>query len=642
MTERMENRRSGIRAAAEQVFAVLTGMSLLGSLAAMLFWSQSWVTPMWLTLLRCAAAVLGLTLWKRRDVGFCILMVYLALVFLRLLIPSAEKLFDQSVSQTLFNGAWAFLACYSLGHILGYKRTERFLKFFLTGWVFCMTCYSCTGLYAAWTDQRIWNFSGGGFWGLSIVSGEGASRMRMLFDANTSGVLFGSAAVAAFLCAAGTGTKWIKGLHILMFIPNWTALCLTDSRTAQIGAAAGIGTAVGILLMRAVKKRKGKARVAVAASACGALLTAVVCIGVALGTVFAFNAAKAAKGSLLPAAGAESKRAELSIAVWPDEIRADTGKRVKLHAEVQGAEGEVAYQWQYCIGEQWNDLTTVSATTAVFKMTVRDSTYWRKYRCVVNTENGTAVSNEVSILKPFDVTLSVRSAKGAGGDTMTVIAKADGAEGEILYQWQVCESDGSWTDLSGNTRDALTVEVQEEKQYRCVVTAGNGTVISRAKSVGKPSGTSVKTRTLEGGDLLSGRTKIWKQAVRFIVTHPRTLLTGRSVSEPMKNTGIMRTENIVTEHSHNMFLQTLMESGLPGLLLLLAFMVCTGRRAVRLVMNEDRPELVRLMPAAVCAIWVGELTECVVRMTNVRVPMLALLMLYAGIVCAAGKKEKNP
>ena len=59
-----------------------------------------------------------------------------------------------------------------------------------------------------------------------------------------------------------------------------------------------------------------------------------------------------------------------------------------------------------------------------------------------------------------------------------------------------------------------------------------------------------------------------------------------------------------------------------------------------------RPEitviLVCLGLAAVCAILVGELTECVVRMTNVRVPMLALLMLYAGIVCAAGKKEKNP
>ena len=184
----MDNRRSGIRTAAERMYSALIGLSLLGSLAAMLSWSQGWVMPMWLLLLRCAAAILGLILWKRRDAGFHILMAYLALIILRLLIPSANILFDQGVSQTLFNGAWAFLACYSLGHILGHKRTERFMKIFLTGWVFCMTCYSSTGLYAAWTDQRIWNIGGGGFWGLSIVSGEGSSRLRMLFDANTSGI----------------------------------------------------------------------------------------------------------------------------------------------------------------------------------------------------------------------------------------------------------------------------------------------------------------------------------------------------------------------------------------------------------------------------------------------------------------------
>ena len=67
MTERMENRRSGIRAAAEWIFAVLTGVSLLGSLAAMLFWSQSWVTPMWLTLVRWSAALTAFALWDRKD-----------------------------------------------------------------------------------------------------------------------------------------------------------------------------------------------------------------------------------------------------------------------------------------------------------------------------------------------------------------------------------------------------------------------------------------------------------------------------------------------------------------------------------------------------------------------------------------------
>ena len=642
MKERVENRRSGIRAAVERIFAILVILSLLGSLAAMLSWAQGWVMPMWLLLLRCAAAVLGLALWNRKDAGFFILMGYLALVFLRLLIPSPENMFIQSVSQTLFNGAWAFLGCYSLGHVLGYRRAERFLKIFLAGWVLCMTCHSAAALLAAWTDQRIWNIGEGGFWGLSIVSGKGESRLRMLFDPNTSGILFGSAAVAAFLGAAGSRNRWMRVFHILMFLPNWTALSLTDSRTAQVGAAAGIGTAAGILILQAVKKKKEKNGPARTAAVCGALLTAAVCIALSLGTVFAFNAVKTAKGGLLPAAGAEGGPAEISVTVWADKEKAGIGEKTTLNAKAEGAEGEVSYQWQYCVTDEWTDLKGASTNQETCRITVKASTYNRKYRCAVKADNGTAYSGEITILKPYAVNLAIRSAKGAGGDTITVVAETSGAEGEILYQWQIRGEDGSWTDLPDCTRDAITVEVQEKEQYRCVVTAGSGTVISEIKTVRKPTGTAVKTRTLDGGDLLSGRTTIWKQAVRFLASYPRTLLTGRSVHEPMKNTGIMRTENLVTEHCHNMILQTLIESGLPGLLLLLAFILCTGQRAVRLVTDEEKPMLVRLMPAAVCAIWVGELTECVVRMTNIRVPMLGLLMLYAGIVCASGKKEKNP
>ena len=638
----MDKSRPGVKTAVERVFAILTVLSLLGSLAAMLSWSQGWVMPMWLLLLRCAAAVLGLVLWKRRDAGFLILMGYLALVILRLLIPSPEKLFIQSVSQTLFNGAWAFLGCYSLGHILGYRRAERFLKFFLACWAFCMACHSAVALYAVWTDQRIWNIGEGGFWGLNIASGKGESRLRMLFDPNTSGILFCSAAVAAFLGAAGSRNRRMKALYILAFVPNWTALSLTDSRTAQVSAAAGIGTAAGILILQAVKKRRKKNSLAWTAAACGALLTAAVCIGLSLGTVFAFNALKTAKGGLLPAAGAEAEPAEIRVRVKTDVEKAGIGDKVTLKAVVKGAEGEISYRWQYGIDGKWADLKGKSAKRQKCRITVKDNnTYKKKYRCIVTAENGKAVSNKAKILKPYEVSLAFRSLTSADGDTITIIAETDEAEGEILYQWQVRDNDSSWTDMPGSTRDAITVEIQERKQYRCVVTAGNGTVISEIKTVSKPSGTMVKTRTLDGGDLLSGRADIWKQTIRFLVSHPRTFLTGRSVNEPMKSTGIMRSSIIVTEHCHNMILQTLMESGLPGLFLLLAFIFCTGRRAVRLAADEKKPLLVRQMPAAVCALWVGELTECIVRMTNIRVPMLGLLMLYAGIVCATGKKEQN-
>ena len=346
MTEHVENRGSGLRTAAERVYAALTGLSLLGSLAAMLAWSHNWVTPMWLTLLRCAVVLMGLMLWDRRDMGFRILAAYLALVFLRLLVPSS-RLFDEEASQTLFNGAWSFIGCFSLGHILGKRRTETFLKIFLSGWVFCMACYCGTAVYAVWTDQKIWNIGGGGFWGLTVVAGKSDSRLNMLFDANTSGVMCGTAVMAAFLCAAGYRNKWMKGIHIFLLLPVWTALSLTDSRTAQIGAAAGVGAAAGILVLKRLltKKPDRNRRSAWLIAAVGAMAVAAVCVLLMPGTTRVFNVAKSMRGGLVTGAAAEER--QLQAVVTPKEVTAGFGEKMLLKAATVNAEGEVSYQWQY-------------------------------------------------------------------------------------------------------------------------------------------------------------------------------------------------------------------------------------------------------------------------------------------------------
>lgn len=635
----MEQRREAdFRKAAEITFAVLTGASLLGSLIAMLWWSAGWVTPMWLTLLRCAAAVTGLTLWDRKDAGFRILAVYLAMIFLKLLIPTPEKLFEQKVSETLFNGLWAFAACYSLGHILKPRGTELFLKIFLGCWIFCMACLSGISVYAAWTDGRIWNIGQGAYWGLGIVSGEGSSRLKMFFDSNTSGILFSIATMAAVLCMAVYKARWQKALCFLALLPNWTALALTDSRNAQISAAVGIGAAVGILALGKAARKDRKTSVRWITAAGAALITAVICVLLLLGTVFAFNGAKTAAGGLVPGAAAEST---VQASIEPDTVPASIGEKIQIKVDVTTKKKVTGYQWQYSQDDgEWINLETATAKKSKLKITVRAATYRTKFRCVVTTKSGTAVSNEVSIVKPFTVTLTARTRKSAGGDTVTLIAETDGAKKPLQYQWQVSENgDESWTNiLKGGQEATLTVEVREERRYRCIVTAGNGVVTSWSKTIEKPSGTAVKTRTLEGNDLLTGRTEIWKQTLRYLGDHPETLLTGRSVCEPLKDTGIMRNENVETEHCHNAFLQILMESGIPGLLLILAFLALTGRRAGRLAADADQPLLLRLIPAALAALWAGELAECIVRMSNVHVPTLAILALYSGIIAAAGKK----
>ena len=640
MTEHTESRRTGIRTAAERVFAVLTGVSLLGSLGAMLSWSQNWVTPMWLIWLRLAAAALGLMLWKRKDAGFRILSVYLGLVVLRLLVPSPEKLFDTKVSQTLFNGIWAVAGCYSLGHILDKKRIERFLKIFLTGWVVWMACYAAVSVYGAWTDRKIWNIGQGAFWGLNIVSGSGSARLMVFFEPNTSGTLLGLAVVAAFLCIAGSGSRWLRVIHIPALVLCWIALSLTDSRAAQTSTAAGIGTAAGILLFGPVyRKTKGRKLPAWSAAAACALLTAGVCLVLSVGTTGVFNRLKAGRGNLLSGAAAEER--VTGVSVTPSEITADTGTVVSFTAETDNAGQDLSYQWQYSTdGETWKDITGASAVTPTLELTVKASNYQRCYRCAVATENGTSFSETVRVLAPYTVKVTATGDSRAEGDTVTLTAETAGTEGKISYQWQVSEDGGkTWADLPDEQNRKLTVAVLGEKRYRCAVTADNGFVVSTGKKVSEPAGTSIKNRGYNKADLLNGRTKIWKQVVRFLAEHRRVLLIGRSVAEPMKDTGIVRDEVIPAEHCHNMFLQMVMESGIPGLLLLLAFILCTVASSVRTAAAVELPLLLRLVPAAVCAVWVGELVECIVRMANYEVPNLAMLMLYAGITCALGKRK---
>ena len=208
----------------------------------------------------------------------------------------------------------------------------------------------------------------------------------------------------------------------MMFILNWTALSLTDSRTAQIGAAAGIGITAGILILQYMKRNGREPRFILPVTVSGMLFTAVVCIGLSLGMVFAFNAAKTAKGELLPAAGAEESQEEIRIHVWPQSAKAGLDEKITLNANAEGMKGDVRYQWQYYTGGKWFDLKSTASKKPVFRMTVRDSTYWRRYRCVVTAENGSAASEEIRILKPYAVTLAVRSTKSAVGERLTIIA----------------------------------------------------------------------------------------------------------------------------------------------------------------------------------------------------------------------------
>lgn len=630
------------RRIAETVYMAATGISLIGSLYVMLSWAPDAVTPVWLILIRCFSALSGVLLNRRKDRGICILAAYLGLVFLRLLIPEPYKLFTPQASDTLFHGVWAFLGCYSLGFVLDERKTAGFLRGFLALWCFGIATLSAAAIFAAWTDRLIWNIGQGAFLGLDTKV-DSSARLRIFFDVNTTGAVCGLSAVMAAIGFVTEKSRAFRGFYLLILIPIWFALSLTDCRTAQISTAAGCGIIAGILLLNRTRKRKERRIPSWISAVLVTLITSVFCLILSVGCITIFNAAKSSRGSFVRSAGAEApESAVFRVSIEPAVPKAGIGETIRLKAEVQNEEGEPCYQWQVSWdGVLWNDLGDMSPDSGTLKVRVKAGTYRNQYRCKVITGNDTLMSETVTIQKPFTVRLARSIQKRPDGNRTKLTVKTEDAEGDIHYQWQVfSRSENRWEDTESDedAPDRLTVEMTEETRYRCIVTAGNGVVISASKTIGEAKGILAKNRGYIPGNVLSGRQDIWLQVIDYLRLHPGTLLTGRSISDPMKGTGIMRIDS-ETEHCHNGLLQTLMESGIPGAVLMIGFMTFTGICACRMVRRRGGTMIFRLLPAAVLSVWIGETTECIVRMSNSRVPNLPILMLFAGVICALGSKN---
>ena len=84
-------------------------------------------------------------------------------------------------------------------------------------------------------------------------------------------------------------------------------------------------------------------------------------------------------------------------------------------------------------------------------------------------------------------------------------------------------------------------------------------------------------------------------------------------------------------HCHCMPLMIILENGIPGLLIVLAFLVLTAIRSFQLV-NGNRPTVQKIFPALVVSILVGELVECFTWLRSGTSPVLPFLFVIIGII----------
>ena len=161
-----------------------------------------------------------------------------------------------------------------------------------------------------------------------------------------------------------------------------------------------------------------------------------------------------------------------------------------------------------------------------------------------------------------------------------------------------------------------------------------GFLISTAYAEGTDA-TGIVTRGFGGSDILTGRTELWGKIFEHFKENPIALLIGESKLSPL------HIVNNYKAHCHSIFIQVLLESGIPGLLLFLSFIVYTLIHAIRAIIDPEQPLWIRLLPAIPVSLWVGDLAENFTWLRSSQCPMPAILCITAGILCAQASGRKN-
>ena len=135
--------------------------------------------------------------------------------------------------------------------------------------------------------------------------------------------------------------------------------------------------------------------------------------------------------------------------------------------------------------------------------------------------------------------------------------------------------------------------------------------------------------------VLSGRYELWRDAIAYITSHKLTLLIGESKIAPLSafNNGM--------SHCHSIYIQILLESGIPGLVLFLLFIFSTGINSVKAVFSADQPLWIKLLPVIVISLLAGDLVECYLWLRASQCIMASVFFICCGILNQVSTKSKS-
>ncbi len=153
------------------------------------------------------------------------------------------------------------------------------------------------------------------------------------------------------------------------------------------------------------------------------------------------------------------------------------------------------------------------------------------------------------------------------------------------------------------------------------------------------SPTAIRVRSFFQTDFLGGRQYIWGAAFEALGKKPSILLAGTSI--PLWKTEMQSLSNFPwASHLHNIYLQILVETGIPGLVMALIFVFFVLRAVFRLFRDTDRPLWERWIILPVVPILLIENVEAMTRLGS-RGYLAPLLMLFAGAAIVLSGKEKQ-
>ena len=185
-------------------------------------------------------------------------------------------------------------------------------------------------------------------------------------------------------------------------------------------------------------------------------------------------------GSQVVSRAANLTVSAIQITAQPEDAVVSAGSTASFHVEAAGS--GLKYQWQTKLNEtaDWGNTGLSGSKTDTLSFTAYSAYNGRQYRCIITDASGKTVTSDAAVLTiaAIKITVQPEDQTVKAGTAVSFHVEATGSG--LKYQWQTkLNETADWgnTGLSGNKTDTLTFTAYSSytgRQYRCVVTDGNG------------------------------------------------------------------------------------------------------------------------------------------------------------------------